>query len=79
MADGDKRWDGIRNDLSSVGDGIETGSGISFSIEGEIRRRPGLTWLADFGGQLVQSFRSPITGAFAVIVTSSGTIEAVAL
>ncbi len=79
MSDGSKQWDGVRDDTSDVGDGLSVMQGVSFAVEGELRRRPGLTALAAYGGPLTLAFRTTASGAWAVIVTSGGAIESVQL
>ena len=53
-----RQWDGIRDDTSDVGgDGFSAATGVSFVVEGELRRRPGLTYLASYGRRLDQLAR----------------------
>ncbi len=73
-----KQWPGMRADASEVGgEGLSSATGVSFSIDGELRRRPGLTYLANIGGVALSAFRSPVTGAWLNVVESDGDVKAV--
>lgn len=74
------QWRGIEDGTTSVGgEGPTDATGISFWVEGEARRRPGLTQLAAHGGIGLGAFRSPINGAWLLIVKSTGDIESVSV
>jgi hypothetical protein len=75
-----REWEGIRDDTSDVGGtGFSSATGISFTVEGELRRRAGLTYLASYGGNALAHFRSPITGAWLLVCRSNGDIESIDL
>jgi len=73
-----EQWKGINAAASDVsGDDAFDAVGVSFLIEGEIRRRPGLTKLCAIGGRAIGSFRSALAGAWLVIAKTNGDIVAV--
>lgn len=73
-------WKGIRDDQTDVGGGsLSDATGVSLAVDGELRRRPGLTYLAAHGGTALAHFRSPVTGSWLLVVKSSGAVESVAL
>jgi len=77
-----KQWDGIRDDTTDIDSGFALGNnsrGISLYVTGEIRRRPGLTYLSDHGGTAVGTFSSPVAGNFLVIFKASGELKSVPL
>ncbi len=75
-----KKWLGIGNGSSDVG-GEEPldATGVSYFVDGEIHRRPGLTQLAASGGVALGAFRSPLNGAWLLIVKANGDIVSVAI
>lgn len=73
-------WQGINDGVSSVGTGVPVECyGVSFAVTGELGRRQGLTALAATGGVAIGTFRSPINGAWCLVVTAAGAIIAVNL
>lgn len=73
-------WDGIHDDQSDIdSDGLSEAVGVSFFIEGELRRRPGLTYCTANGGLALAHFRSPVTGSWLLVVKSTGAVEGIAL
>lgn len=75
-----KTWAGLGDSATSVdADDAEDCVGISFAVEGVIQRRPGLTHLSSLGGNALGAFRSALDGAWLLVVTSTGTVESVAL
>ena len=73
-------WDGIKDSESVVsGDGTYDAVGISFFVEKELRRRPGLAKLCAIGGRAIGAFRSSVAGVWIVIADSSGNLKAVNL
>ncbi len=76
-----RTWDGIRDDLSETG-GSDLGSasrGVSFYVTGELRRRPGLSYLAAHGGTALGTFSSPVAGSWLLVFKANGDLESVAL
>lgn len=75
-----RQWQGQRSDVPQVGGShfIDC-RGVSFSVDGQLSRRPGLTYVASEGALLIGSIRSQATGSFLVLVQSTGNVEAVAL
>lgn len=75
-----ERWLGIKDGDSSVGgqDAYDA-CGVSFLVERELRRRPGLTKLCAIGGRSIGAFRSSVAGTWIVIADSSGNLKAVSL
>lgn len=74
------QWRGIEDGRTTVGgQGPTDATGISFYVEGEARRRPGMTQLAAHGGIAMGAFRSAINGAWLLIAKSNGDIEAVSV
>lgn len=78
----DSKWEGMRDDLSQVASGGSLGSasrGLSFYVQGELRRRPGLTYLAAHGGTALGTFSSPVAGSWMLVFKTNGELESVAL
>jgi hypothetical protein len=74
------QWRSIEDAVSTVGgQGPVDATGISFYVEGEARRRPGMTQLTANGGIALGAFRSPLNGAWLLIAKASGAIEAVSV
>jgi len=74
------RWLGIKDGDSVVGgDGAFDANGVSFEVEGELRRRPGLLKLFALGGRALGTFRSAIAGTWVVLADANGTLKAVNL
>jgi hypothetical protein len=75
-----EQWDGIHDDSSDIdSEALSTAVGVSFFVEGELRRRPGLTYCSANGGIALPHFRSPVTGSWLLVVKSTGAVESVAL
>lgn len=73
-------WPGIRDDISALDPkGALTAQNVSFAVDGELRRRPGLGDRIDEGGVLVSEFQHPTLGAYAVFFTAAGALRAVNL
>lgn len=82
MSSKEQKWDGIRDDRSAVSSGESLGSasrGVSFYVQGELRRRPGLTYLAAHGGNALGTFASPVAGSWLLVFKTNGELESVAL
>lgn len=68
-----RQWPGLREDQTNVGgEGLSAATGISYYVEGELRRRPGLTYLADYGFISMCGFRSVLTGSWVTGVIDIG-------
>lgn len=73
-------WPGLDDGVSSVGTGVPVEAvGVSFSVNGELGRRQGVTKLSTRGGIAIGSFRSPVNGAWAVAISDSGAIRSINL
>lgn len=74
------QWDGIRDDQTVIDSkALSEAVGVSFLVEGELRRRPGLTYCAPHGGIALAHFRSPVSGSWLLVVKTTGDIESVAI
>ncbi len=74
------KWEGLDDGETAIGaTGPNDATGVSFIVDGELRRRAGLTQLAAHGGIALGGFRSPLNGAWVLVVKSTGDIESVAL
>lgn len=74
------QWPGIRDDASDISsESLSEAIGVSFYVDGELRRRPGLTYCASNGGLALAHFRSPVSGSWLLVVSSAGAIDSVAL
>jgi len=75
-----RNWDGLRQDLADTGgDHFTDLRGVSWLVEGELRRRPGMTYLTDTGGVALISYRALDGTAFVVVIDSGGSVEEVSL
>lgn len=75
-----REWQGIRDDQTTVGgDAFTDARGVGYAIDGELQRRPGLTYLSAVGGTSLGSFRSPTTNAWATLTEADGDVQAVAI
>lgn len=75
-----RQWDGIRDDLSDAGgEGLHDAIGVSFSTDGELGRRTGLTRLAAVGGMAMGAFHDSQGNSWLMLVTTSGAVMAQAL
>jgi hypothetical protein len=70
----------IRRDTDDTqDDGSLLAINTRFIIDGEVRRRLGMELVAAYGATRIGRYMNPSTGKFALLVTSGGTIESVAL
>ena len=75
-----ERWTGIKDSGSIVGgDDAKDAVGLSFLVEGELRRRAGLTRICLAGDWSMGAFRSPIDGVWLVFGANNSTVKAVNL
>lgn len=75
-----RRWDGIRDDQSDAGgSGLHDANGVSFFVDGELRRRSGLTRLTATGGMVLGAFSTAQSDSWLMIVTTNGAVVAQAL
>ncbi len=73
-------WLGIKDSESIVsGEDAYDAVGVSFLVEKELRRRPGLLKLCALGGRAIGAFRSSVAGVWIVLADSSGNLKAVNL
>ncbi len=75
-----RQWIALRDDQSDVGGAALTkADSVSFRVDGEVRRRSGLTKVATGGAIYMGHIRSLIGGSSIVLVQSDGTVDSVAL
>ncbi len=75
-----ENWQGMRDDVSQRSDqGLLISQNTSYNTRGELGTRPGLGSRLDNAGQLVQEFKQPVNGSYALFFTTSGTLVAVDL
>lgn len=77
-----REWPGIKDSVSDAVEADALGNasrGLSFSVDGELRRRPGLTYLGDQGAISAGNLTSPLAGSWLILVGSDGNIEALSL
>ncbi len=73
-----KNWQGVRADLSDVSDeGMATAQNVSYFVQGELRRRPGLSGRIDTGGSLVTEWTDPFGTVFYVYNTGVASLVSV--
>lgn len=72
-------WDGLRDDLTIVGDGMLEAQNCSFRIQGELRRRPGLDGRLGLSGVLTSEFTDRAQATYAMFVSSAGAITSLNL
>ncbi len=73
-----KTWQGLREDLSVVSDdGMARAENVSFQVQGELRRRPGLAGKINEAGILVQEWTDPFGTTYFVYNSGSGTLRTV--
>src|SRR5690242_11172612 len=73
-----KNWQGYREDLSVVAeDGMARAENVSFYVQGELRRRPGLAGKINEAGILVTEWTDPFGTPYYVFNSGSGTLRAV--
>ncbi|WP_206689890.1 hypothetical protein, partial [Streptococcus pseudopneumoniae] len=71
---------GIRRDTDDTqADGAILAINLRFVVEGEYRRRLGLEIFDDIGSLSSYQYRHPQSGQFALLVTSTGTLEAISV
>lgn len=71
---------GIRRDTDDTqADGALLAVNLRFIVDGEYRRRPGMELLTALGSVSSYGFWNPVNGQFALLVTSAGVLEAVAI
>jgi hypothetical protein len=69
-------WQGIRDDDTIVdGEGSLEAQNVSFRVNGELRRRPGLGTRLDLGGVLSSEFTDRAANTYVAFVTTSGEIK----
>ena len=74
------QWQGIHAGASDVNsDDAFDANGVSFFIDSELRRRPGLLKLCAIAGRAIGAFRSSINGVFLVFADTSGNVKAINL
>ena len=78
------KWSGLHDDVSDVAHGKNdslgsASRGMSFYVQGELRRRPGLTFLAAHGGIALGTFSSPVAGSWLILFKTNGELKSVAL
>lgn len=71
-----KQWEGIRSDTEATGNGCSTVVNASFIITGELSRRYGMVNALSKTGTAITQFHNPLVGYFAILATSTGTVEA---
>lgn len=70
-----RRWVGQRSDVPIVGgDHMLTAQNISFDVQGQIERRPGLTYFASNGATSMASFTAQLSGSF-IIFAGDGVVS----
>jgi hypothetical protein len=75
-----RQWQGIRDDVSQVGsDAPSLVVGMSFYVDGELSRRPGLSYLYAADAIGMGTFKHPVTGAWLAIVGANGDMDAINL
>lgn len=74
-----RRHRGQEADVPVIGDHFLDCRGVSFAVDQQLTRRPGMTWLADDGGTLVGSLRTQAAGTFLLVVQTDGNVEALSL
>lgn len=75
-----RTWTGIKDsDTPIAGDDALDGVGLSFLVEKELRRRPGLTKICAAGGRALGAFRSAVAGVWIIIADASGNLKSVNL
>lgn len=75
-----RQWTGTRDDLTDIdSDGLSVANNVSLRIGGELRRRPGLAERIAQSGILVAEFQQQGGDSYAIFLTSTGTLESVAL
>jgi hypothetical protein len=72
-----KQWDGIRADTAETDDGVMFVNNANFFIDGELRRRTGMTGFpVTQSGTALSEYRNILTNRYVVFATSTGTVEA---
>lgn len=71
-----KIWRGIANDVTAISDGAQYVRNLSFSIEGELRRRPTLDKVLSVSGKLgMITYGAPNGTQYIVLITSTGVLQ----
>ena len=73
-----KQWRGQHSDLPILGDHFLKAQNITFRVDGQVSRRPGLKYLKDIGAISMRSFAAR-GQSFLVMITTDGAIQARAL
>ena len=73
-------WPGIRDDLAATdARGALLAENVSFAVDGELRRRPGLGDRIAEAGILSSEFQHPTLGNYVVLLSSAGALKSVLL
>ncbi len=73
-----RQWQGQRGDVPVLGDHFLKAQNITFRVDGQISRRPGLTYLTGHGSVAMRSFGAKGL-SFLVLVETDGTVRGVEL
>lgn len=73
-----REWRGQHSDLPILGDHFLRAQNITFRVDGQVSRRPGLEYLTGHGAIAMRSFAAR-GESFLVLVESDGTVRAVDL
>ena len=64
-----RRWRGQRGDVPIVGgEHLLTAQNVSFDVQGQLSRRPGLTYLNGSGGDSLASFTAQLSGTWVIAI-----------
>lgn len=72
-------WEGIDFQKPATGIGTLVCSNVSMSTVGELRRRNGMSYLTNESGWAMHDFKLPVGSRYIIIVTTYGTVEALAV
>lgn len=71
-----KTWRGIANDITAISDGAQHVRNLSFTIEGELRRRQTLDKVLSASGKLgMITYGAPNGTQYIVLITSTGVLQ----
>lgn len=73
-----RTWEGVRSDTADTANGALLAINPTFYLEGEMRRRAGMAGFTNASGTSMSDYYSGMTGRWAIFVTTTGTVEAVA-
>lgn len=73
------KWPGIRDDTTTIGEGLLSAQNVSYFVDGELRRRSALADRLDAGGQLVIEHNHPVAGNSLVAFTTGGALTGTSL